>query len=118
MNAIDVNQIIRDFISDANTLAEAVSLQKIIVPRLGEPYKSLPLILSEIEQRAGSILEESSRPNLTLAVALTQQKINGNTLPQSQVTAFIDDSLTAKIRVDGLEIRGKAQPNSTVTVEY
>lgn len=58
------------------------------------------------------------KPTLNIAALLNQQMIIGNTVVQAEVTAFIDDSLTANMRADGLEIKGKAQPNSTITIEY
>lgn len=58
------------------------------------------------------------KPTLSIAALLNQQQIIGNTAPQAQITATIDDSLTVKVRADGLEIKGKAQPNSTIIVEY
>lgn len=121
MSVIDVNQIIRNFAHDANTLAEAVALKKMIVPRFGESYESLPLILSEIKQDVSSTLQnlqQSQQSQLALAALLDGQKLIGNTSAEAAITAFIDDSLTAQIRADGLEIKGKAQPNTTITVEY
>lgn len=60
----------------------------------------------------------STKPEIALAALLNQQQIIGNTAPQAAITATIDDSLTAKIRADGLEIKGKTTPNAIVTVEY
>ena len=107
MSVIDVNQIIRNFAHDANTLAEAVSLNKIIIPRLGEPYKSLPMILSQIEYR----------PNLTLAASFSEKTIIGNTAAQASISVSIDESLTAQMRADGLEIKGTAEPNANIQIK-
>lgn len=52
-----------------------------------------------------------------LAASLEQQNIVGNTLAMADVSAFIDDSLTAQIRADGLEIKGTAEPNATIEVQ-
>lgn len=58
------------------------------------------------------------KPTLNIAALLNQQMIIGNTSAEAAITASIDDSLTANMRADGLEIQGKSQPNSTITVEY
>lgn len=60
----------------------------------------------------------STKPEIALAALLNQQQIIGNTAAQAEVTAAIDDSLVARIRADGLEIKGKTTPNAIITVEY
>lgn len=54
---------------------------------------------------------------LHLTALLEQQNIIGNTLALADVSASIDDSLTANIRIDGLEIKGTAEPNSEIQIQ-
>lgn len=53
-----------------------------------------------------------------LDVALDVNQIAGTTATSAAVAAAVDDSLTAQMRIDGLEIKGRTLPGSTITVEY
>lgn len=87
----------------------------------------LMLVSQEQETRSATIDQILSylsaslpqpKPILTLAALLNEQTVVGNTAVQASISVSIDESLTAQMRADGLEIKGTAEPYSTITVEY
>lgn len=53
-----------------------------------------------------------------LAATLDANQITGTTANNAVVAAAVNDALTAQMRIDGLEIKGRSLPGSTITVEY
>lgn len=43
-------------------------------------------------------------------------RVDGNTLPNSNITAVVDTSLAANMEFDGSKITGKTLPNSEITI--
>lgn len=53
-----IEQTIREFEQDAKTAEDAVSTNSIVTPRIGNPFKALPLIAQEAEQQANLAIEK------------------------------------------------------------
>lgn len=53
---------------------------------------------------------------MSLDATLDHQIIKGKTAGSAKVTAVVDDSLTAQIRADGLQIKGRALPSSKIMI--
>lgn len=55
--------------------------------------------------------------SLILTANVTSNSAYGNTLPEAGILVEVDTSLTAKMRFDGTNITGKAEPGSVITIE-
>lgn len=107
-------------LNDFSLLQQASSLTGNELMLVSQEEKTLNVTVDQLLNYLSAKLPPSvvEKPTLSIAALLNQQQIIGNTSAQAAITAFIDDSLTANMRADGLEIKGKAQPNSTIIVEY
>ena len=54
---------------------------------------------------------------LILTATATKDKVSGSTLPSSNITLNIDESLSANIKSDGFSVVGKAEAGSLITIE-
>lgn len=101
-------------------LQQASSLTGNELMLVSQEEKTLSVTVDQLLNYLSAKLPPSviEKPTLSIAALLNQQMIIGNTSAEAAITASIDDSLTANMRADGLEIQGKSQPNSTITVEY
>lgn len=59
---------------------------------------------------------ETPPTDLTLQATLKNTLISGESSPDANILADVDNSITANIRTDGAEIKGGAEPNSTIQV--
>lgn len=59
---------------------------------------------------------EKPPTNLTLQVTLESTLISGESSPDANILADVDNSITANIRADGAEVKGGAEPNSTIKI--
>ena len=65
---------------DARTIGESVNENKIVTPRYGVPFKSMPMIAEEMQSVIGTIIAGGVPASIVLdASGKTQQEINNNT---------------------------------------
>lgn len=55
--------------------------------------------------------------SLILTASVTENSASGNTVPTANISVDVDTSLKANMQFDGSGIKGKALPNSTITIE-
>lgn len=56
-------------------------------------------------------------PEVTLTATAFKDKVTGSTLSVANVNVVVDESMTVNMKWDGSQISGKAEPNSTITIE-
>lgn len=81
---------------DARDLGEAVNEVKIVSPRYGEDFKSLPMIVGEFQDAINTIVIEDGVPALTVSDASgkTQQEINDAQQVKNKETKSIWEFMT------------------------
>ena len=79
---------------DARTIGESVNENKIVTPRYGAPFKSMPMIAEEMQGIIGTIIAGGVPANIVLdASGATQQEINNYTVNVKQFGAIGDGTL-------------------------
>ena len=55
--------------------------------------------------------------SLILSATAFNNRVEGSTLPDANISVVVDETFTARMRADGTSISGLAQPGSTITIE-